>query len=97
MLSDAAYNSIQSFHSDSAVSFALFLHHLPDMQKQHPPDVLLKAMQVREEVGGGGGQGGTGAMHAETAPPDAWIKAREAVGLDRVGRGPERGSCMTST
>lgn len=47
VLSDEAYNSIQSFHSDSAVSFALFLHHLPDMHKQHPPDVLLKAMQVR--------------------------------------------------
>ncbi|GAX84568.1 hypothetical protein CEUSTIGMA_g11989.t1 [Chlamydomonas eustigma] len=45
ILSDTAYNSIQSFHSDSAVSFALFLHHLPDMQKQQPPEVLLKAMQ----------------------------------------------------
>ena len=50
-LSDAAYNSIQSFHSDSAVSFAMFLSHLPDMVNQHPPDVLLKAMQVRQGRG----------------------------------------------
>ena len=28
MLDDLAYNSLQSFHSDSAVSFAVFLHHL---------------------------------------------------------------------
>jgi hypothetical protein len=45
-LSDAAYNAIQSFHSDSAVSFALFLHHLPNMYSQQPPEVLLKAVQV---------------------------------------------------
>lgn len=44
-LSDAAYNAVQSFHSDSAVSFALFLHHLPDMFAQQTPDVLLQAMQ----------------------------------------------------
>ena len=53
VLSDEAYNSIQSFHSDSAVSFALFLHHLPNLTTQHPPEVLLKAMQV----GAGAGRG----------------------------------------
>lgn len=46
-LSDAAYNSIQSFHSDSAVCFAVFLSHLPDLASQQPPNVLLQAMQVR--------------------------------------------------
>jgi hypothetical protein len=45
-LSDAAYNTVQSFHSDSAVSFSIFLNHLPDMCCQQPPDVLLRAMQV---------------------------------------------------
>lgn len=45
-LSDAAYNSVQSFHSDSAVSFALFLNHLPDLEHQQTPDVLVTAMQV---------------------------------------------------
>lgn len=47
-LSDAAYNSIQSFHSDSAVCFAVFLNHLPDLVQQQQPNVLLNAMQVRE-------------------------------------------------
>jgi len=46
-LSDAAYNSIQSFHSDSAVSFAVFLNQLPDLVHQQPPSVLVNAMQVR--------------------------------------------------
>lgn len=45
-LSDAAYNSIQSFHSDSAVSFAVFLNKLPDLVNQHTPDMLVTAMQV---------------------------------------------------
>ncbi|GIL70254.1 hypothetical protein Vretifemale_1091 [Volvox reticuliferus] len=44
-LSDCAYNAVASFHSDSAVSFALFLNHLPDMRAQLAPDVLIKAMQ----------------------------------------------------
>lgn len=26
-------------------SFALFLNHLPDLHAQHPPDVLLQAVQ----------------------------------------------------
>ncbi len=47
VLSDAAYNTVQSFHSDSAVCFALFLNELgPDLTVQQPPDVLLRAMQV---------------------------------------------------
>jgi hypothetical protein len=45
-MSDAAYNTVQSFHSDSAVSFSIFLNHLPDPCVQQPPDVLLRAMQV---------------------------------------------------
>eukprot|EP00878_Enallax_costatus_P011102 GHUV01011595.1.p1 GENE.GHUV01011595.1~~GHUV01011595.1.p1 ORF type:complete len:199 (+),score=36.82 GHUV01011595.1:379-975(+) len=45
-LSDAAYNSVQSFHSDSAVSFAVFLNQLPDLVHQQSPDVLVTAMQV---------------------------------------------------
>lgn len=45
-LSDAAYNTVQSFHSDSAVSFALFLHHLPNMTERHSAEVLLRAMQA---------------------------------------------------
>lgn len=44
-LSDAAYNSVQSFHSDSAVCFSLFLHHLPSMTEEQPPEVLLQAIQ----------------------------------------------------
>lgn len=44
-LSDAAYDSVQSFHSDSAVSFALFLSHLPNLTEPHSPDVLLQALQ----------------------------------------------------
>ncbi len=51
-LSDAAYNTVQSFHSDSAVCFSIFLHQLPDLTSQHSPDVLLKAMQVRVREGG---------------------------------------------
>jgi len=50
ILSDEAYNSVQSFHSDSAVSFAVFLHHLghiSDLRTQQPPEVLLQAMEVR--------------------------------------------------
>ena len=46
-LSDAAYDTIQSFHSDSAICFAIFLHHLPDLTSQHQPSVLLKALEVR--------------------------------------------------
>jgi hypothetical protein len=42
-----AYNTIQSFHSDSAVCFALFLHHLPDMCNQLHPHALVTAMQAR--------------------------------------------------
>jgi predicted glutamine amidotransferase len=57
-LSDAAYNSIQSFHSDSAVSFAVFLNHLPDLVQHQQPNVLLNAMQV-----GGGGSWGTQTQH----------------------------------
>ncbi|GLI58924.1 hypothetical protein VaNZ11_000709 [Volvox africanus] len=44
-LSDCAYNAVASFHSDSAVSFALFLNHLPDMRVQLAPDVMIRAMQ----------------------------------------------------
>ena len=45
-LSDAAYDTVQSFHSDSAVCFSIFLHHLPDLPSQHTPNALLHAMEV---------------------------------------------------
>lgn len=45
-LSDEAYDTVQSFHSDSAISFAIFLHHLPHLHKPQSPQVLLTAMQV---------------------------------------------------
>ncbi len=44
-LRDEAYNAIQSFHSDSAVSFAVFLHHLPSMTERVPPEAILRAVQ----------------------------------------------------
>jgi predicted glutamine amidotransferase len=45
-LSDGAYNAVQSFHSDSAVCFALFLHHLPSMTAPQPAEALLRALQA---------------------------------------------------
>ncbi|RMZ55212.1 hypothetical protein APUTEX25_005490 [Auxenochlorella protothecoides] len=45
LLSDAAYNAVQSFHSDSAVCFALFLNQLPDMHAAPNPVVMLKALE----------------------------------------------------
>jgi glutamine amidotransferase len=44
-LSDAAYDAVQSFHSDSAVSFALFLSFLPSMTEALPADALMRALQ----------------------------------------------------
>lgn len=44
-LSDAAYDSVPSFHSDSAVAFALFLSFLPDMEAPQPPEAILIALQ----------------------------------------------------
>jgi predicted glutamine amidotransferase len=44
-LSDEAYDAVRSFHSDSAVSFALFLSFLPSMTEPQPPDVMLQALQ----------------------------------------------------
>jgi hypothetical protein len=64
-LSDAAFNSIQSFHSDSAVAFAIFLSHLPDVEAQHPPDVLLRAMQVGACPSKCWGTGFRGVKHAQ--------------------------------
>lgn len=45
-LSDAAYDTVQSFHSDSAICFAIFLHYLPDLTSQHNSVTLLKALEV---------------------------------------------------
>ena len=42
-----AFNAVQSFHSDSAVAFALFLNHLPDMHTRPQPAQLLAAIEVR--------------------------------------------------
>lgn len=39
---------MQSFHSDSAVAFALFLNHLPDLQSPLQPAQLLAAMEVHK-------------------------------------------------
>ena len=50
-LGDGAYDTVQSFHSDSAVAFALFLNHLPDLNSQLQPSQLLKAMEVRTSEG----------------------------------------------
>ena len=61
-LSDAAYNTVQSFHSDSAVSFSIFLNALPDMCAHQPPDVLLRAMQARGLGRGRAGRGGRGGV-----------------------------------
>lgn len=44
-LSDTVYNTVQSFHSDSAVSFAVFLNCLPDLHSKHSPQVLLRAVE----------------------------------------------------
>ena len=46
LMKDEAYNAVQSFHSDSAVSFGLFLHHLPDMKQRQTPETLLRAVQA---------------------------------------------------
>ena len=45
-LADAAYDTVSSFHSDSAISFSIFLNHLPDLNLQQTPQVLLQAMEV---------------------------------------------------
>ena len=45
---DGCSAAVQSFHSDSAVCFAIFLNHLPDLTPHHSPQVLLKAMEVRD-------------------------------------------------
>ena len=45
-LKDAAYDTVSSFHSDSAICFSIFLNHLPDLATQQTPQVLLKAMEV---------------------------------------------------
>ena len=45
-LADAAYDTVSSFHSDSAVSFSIFLNQLPDLESQQTPQKLLQAMEV---------------------------------------------------
>lgn len=45
-LADAAYDTVSSFHSDSAVSFSIFLNHLPDLESQQTPQKLLQAMEA---------------------------------------------------
>jgi hypothetical protein len=39
------FNSFPAPCSAPICSFALFLNHLPDLHIQHPPDVLLCALQ----------------------------------------------------
>lgn len=70
-LSDSAYDAVPSFHSDSAVSFALFLSFLPDMDRPQPPDVILQALQrtlqfigeKHAEAGLSGSQGHTSLLN----------------------------------
>ena len=50
VLSETAFNAVQSFHSDSAVAFALFLHHLPNMHAALQPAQLLAAVEVSVAV-----------------------------------------------
>eukprot|EP00210_Caulerpa_lentillifera_P007669 g7320.t1 len=45
LLSDAAYEAVPSFHSDSSIAFGLFLHFLPHLDRKLSPDILLKAME----------------------------------------------------
>ncbi|KAK9839468.1 hypothetical protein WJX81_003920 [Elliptochloris bilobata] len=45
-LSDAAYDTVQSFHSDSAICFSIFLHHLPSLSVVQTPQALLQAMEA---------------------------------------------------
>lgn len=52
-LKDAAYDTVSSFHSDSAICFSLFLNHLPDLTTQQTPQVLLKAMEVSHNLQSG--------------------------------------------
>ena len=37
----------QSFHSDSAICFSIFLHHLPSLSTVQTPQALLQAMEAR--------------------------------------------------
>ncbi|CAG9463974.1 unnamed protein product [Pedinophyceae sp. YPF-701] len=45
-LSDFAYNCIASFHSDSAVSFAMVLHHLGSCHEPRSPQEMLRAVEL---------------------------------------------------
>ena len=40
------FNTVQSFHSDSAIAFALFLNNLPDLQSRLQPAQLLAAIEA---------------------------------------------------
>ena len=44
-MSPARYAAACRFHSDSAVSFAMFLNQLPDLHSKLAPQVLLRAME----------------------------------------------------
>jgi predicted glutamine amidotransferase len=44
-LNDEAYDAVHSFHSDSAVSFALFLSFLPNLTDDLPAEALVHALQ----------------------------------------------------
>jgi predicted glutamine amidotransferase len=40
------FNTVQSFHSDSAIAFALFLNNLPDLRARLQPAQLLAAIEA---------------------------------------------------
>lgn len=67
-LSDAAYDTVQSFHSDSAVCFAIFLNHLPDLTQQQSAQHMLKAMEVRALDGMQHAPSSTGSSESITNP-----------------------------
>ena len=43
-LSEEAFNSVESFTSDSSICFSVFLDKLPNMEELHSPEVLLRAI-----------------------------------------------------
>lgn len=44
-LSEAAFDAVPSFHSDSAIAFGIFLHFLPSLESKLEPNVLREAME----------------------------------------------------
>jgi acetylornithine deacetylase/succinyl-diaminopimelate desuccinylase-like protein/WD40 repeat protein len=58
-LSDAAYNTVQSFHSDSAVAFSVFLNELARVAAATHAQQQAQQQERAQQQGGGGGGGGS--------------------------------------